>query len=264
MTKILVAGCSMANGHSLKGMKIQDVNDPLIWPNLLSRHFARPEVHNLSVSGFNNHSIFIETMSALIKHHYDVVIVSWSQLGRINLRVGLELYSTLSKLNDHDDINLNPGVQISNKWLNSIGDNLRKIQNDHWLLLDLVKYVNTLYHLQATVRGSDIFFVNSMMDFLPLGYFEKKEYATPSELDTYTQELLNVNSRDDDEIRKLYCMIHNQYESYGGIQSQAWLNLYHSLQSLQIDNAQPKDQHPGYQSQKLFAEYLVEKIKDKD
>lgn len=264
MTKILVAGCSMANGHSLKGMQIQDVDDPMIWPNLLSRHFSQPEVHNLSVSGLNNHSIFIETMSALIKQHYDVVIVCWSQLGRINLQVGLELYSTLSTLNDHCGINLNPGVQISNRWLNSIGDNIRKIQNDHWLLLDLVKYVNTLYHLQTTVRRSNIFFVNSMMDFLPPGYFEKKEYIKPSELDTYTQELLNVDSRDDDEIRDLYCMIHNQYESYGGIQSQAWLNLYQSLQSLQIDNAQPKDQHPGYQSQKLFAEYLVEKIKDRD
>jgi hypothetical protein len=149
MTKILVVGCSMTAGAGLCAtvtdpFKI-DVTDPNLWVNQLCHQlFDTPQVTNLAITGKNNEWIFNETACALVKDHYDVVLVAWSELGRFNYNIGLESYSTatiLSSLGSRD-IKINPGVTVSAKWQSKIGDQLRKFLNDHWTILDLIKYVN--------------------------------------------------------------------------------------------------------------------------
>ena len=97
---------------------------------------------------------------------------------------------------------------------------------------------------------------------IPDTYFNYIDFSTPSELDSYTQDLLNVETRDDSEIKQIYNMIHEQYNLYGGIKSEHWLNLYNSFMSMKIDDAD-KDGHPGYKSQDLFANYLLPILKEK-
>lgn len=249
--KVLVVGCSFARGHGLK----YEHKDPELWVNKLfpEQKFL---VNNLSQSGANNQWIFLETMSELIKQSYDLVLVSWSAIPRFSFHVGLELYSVRTKLdNNTEDINLNNHVTISGKWLKSLGDGLRKIHNDHWSLLELVKYVNVLIKIQTQANGK-IFFVNALGPW-PDQYFQEKNITLPSQLTDYEKNLLQVETRDDEEIFQLYKMIHSQYKNYGGIQESYWLNLYNSLRNQQIDVVSSLDSHPGYQSQKIYESYLT-------
>ena len=94
----------------------------------------------------------------------------------------------------------------------------------------------------------------------PKDYFTKKEFTLPSELSEFERRILNVDTRDDEEIIKLYNKIHNDYQSYGGIHEEYWLNLYDSLRSLQIDDASSTDQHPGLLSQDVFVKKLKQNI----
>ena len=74
--------------------------------------------------------------------------------------------------------------------------------------------------------------------------------------------MLHFDFRDDTEIKDLYDMIHSQYNQFGGIQENNWLNLYKSLVSMQVDDVSVTDTHPGYVSQNIFAEYLISQLKE--
>lgn len=253
--KILVVGCSISRGHGLP----DTVRNPELWVNKL---FPNQDIKNVSQTGANNYWIFLETISELIQQHYDIVLVGWSAIPRYNFHVGLELYTVRTMLSNSVDIGLNNYETISGKWLDKIGDNLKKISNDHWDILDLIKYVNTLVEIQKVCRGGKIFFVNSLAPW-PQGYFTHKKINLPSDLSTYEQTLLSVKTRDDDEIFQLYDMIHRQYQKYGGIKEEHWLNLYQSLRSMQIDDVDINDKHPGLKSQQIFVNYLLPILKNK-
>jgi hypothetical protein len=256
--KVLAVGCSMTKGHGLK----HESSDPELWVNKLFP-CNKYKVINKSKTGVNNHWIFLETISQLLTETYDIVLVGWSAIPRFNFNVGLELYSTHTMLASADaSVNLNNNNTISGKWLKSIGDNLKKIHNDHWDFLDLVKYVNVLILLQEQKNNGRLFFVNTLGPW-PDNYFSKKQINLPSDLSLFEQNLLQVNTRDDDEIFQLYEMIHNHYEIYGGIRPDHWLNLYSSLRSMQIDDVSDSDKHPGYKSQNIFANYLLPVLKEK-
>ncbi len=250
-------GCSMTRGHGLA----YECHDPELWVNKIFPP-DRYEVDNKSMSGANNQWIFLETMSQLLLNKYDIVLVGWSAIPRFNFRIGLELYSTLTKFRDDHDVNLNNDVVVTKKYLKSIGDTLLKLHNDHWDFLDLVKYVNALIKVQEKISNGRIFFVNTLGPW-PNNYWTKKQFNLPSDLTLFEQNLLQVSTRDDDEISRLYDMIHQQYATYGGIQENHWLNLYASLRSLQSDQVSDTDCHPGYKSQTVFANTLLPIIQEK-
>lgn len=255
--KLLIAGCSITDGNGLPGEK----DNPGIWANQLAQKFNATSITNVAKSGANNQYIFLETMSAMIKNHYDVIIVSWSALGRFNFRVGLEQYTVDTMLTDSHDVNILGGQTISKKWLAETGDRLRKIHNDHWDLLELVKYINVLIKLQSSTNGK-IFFVNGIGGWSDQ-YFVKKQIQLPSDLDSYTHNLLDADMRDDEEILKLYDMIHSHYDDYGGIHEELWLNLYQSLFEIKIDTVSASNNHPGILSQHLYADLLYTRLTNK-
>lgn len=154
--KILVVGCSFANGSGLPG----EHNNSQIWANQLSKKLGVTFLKNAAKTGANNQWIFLETMSHLIKENYDLVLVEWSAIPRYKINVGLELYDTNSMLDR--DINLVKGNTISKRTLNKIKNLLLRLHNDHWDLLDLVKYVNALIEIQVKARQKNIFFINGL------------------------------------------------------------------------------------------------------
>lgn len=257
MKKILVVGCSMTRGHGLQ----KESEDPKLWVNQILSPFG--EIHNLSCTGRNNQWIFHETVSAMLaeKNSYDIVLVGWSAIPRYFFHVGLELYSVHTMLSNID-INVNNKVTFSGRWLERIGNDLKKIHNDHWDILDLIKYVNTLIALQETSPSKKIFFVNTLSPWCR-NYFNFQTHSLPSELNIYEQNLLQIETRDDDEIFALYKMIHKHYSKYGGIRESHWLNLYDSLRSMQVDNVSACDNHPGYLSQEKFTQYLGPILQEK-
>ena len=255
--KVLIAGCSFANGTGLP----QGADNPRIWANQLCKKLSSQSVKNVARTGANNQTIFLETMSALIKDTYDLVLVEWSAIPRYNITVGLELYEVNSMLTH--SVNLVGNNTISAAWLLGLKDKLLKLHNDHWDLLNLVKYVNILIEIQSKSRPGKIFFINGIGPW-PDQYFVKKQINLPSDLDTYTYDLLQSDQRNDAEIFQLYDMIHDQYNQYGNIQESYWLNLYESQMKIRIDTVSDTDGHPGYLSQDMYAnnfyKTLIEKL----
>lgn len=249
--KILVTGCSFTKGFGLK----DEEKNPALWCNQM---FPDSEIVNLSLTGADNNWIFMNTMEELFEDNYDLVIVQWSAVPRFNLQFGLERWDTSSKLNliDNYDIGLHTGDTITRDWLTDLGKRLRRYHNDHWSLLELVRYVNILSSMKE-----NIFFVNGLLPFSQ-NFFTRKNFVLPSELTAYEQELLDVENRDDEEVHELYNMIHDQYEKHGGIQEHKWLNLYDSMLSTKIDTIAEDDPHPGLDSQRQFAQAFTRKIND--
>lgn len=247
-SKVLFTGCSLTYGQGLDN----EVNDPNLWCNQLANDvFPEATIVNRSKKGANNEWIFLETMAALTKDEFDTVFVEWTAIPRYNIDVGLELYSTQTLLSDNSiDLNLN-SESFDASWLKKLGDNLRMLHHDHWDILKLIKYINVLKKLQP----QNLYFVNGMLPWID-GYFEKKDINQPSQLTDYEQHLLNVETRNDKEIFDLYDMIHLQYNEYGGIHKENWINLYNSLVNTQVDIISQEDLHPGYKSQDVFTEMI--------
>jgi len=251
--KILIAGCSYTSGYEMPSGQ----NNPDIWANLLSKKLGATTIKNVAKTGANNHFIFLETLSELIKDHYDLVLVQWSAIPRYIYHVGLELYDVETRFDR--DISIINKETISKEWLSEIKNRLLRIHNDHWDILDLVKYVNVLIELQEKVRSGKIFFINGLGPW-PDQYFVKKQINLPSDLTVFEQTLLQVDCRDDLEIFQLYNMIHEQYNNYGGIQENHWLNLYQSQNKLKVDTISSTDLHPGCASQEIFSEYFHQQL----
>jgi hypothetical protein len=258
--KILIGGCSYTSGY----MMPEEHSNPNIWANQLAKKLNATTVTNVSKTGANNHWIFLEIISELIKNEYDLVLVEWSVIPRYKFKVGLELYTVDSMLNQ--DVNVVGQQTFTKKWLMELKDCLLKIHNDHWDILDLVKYINTLIEIQQKSRQGQIFFINGMGPWADQ-YFVKKQINLPSDLDSYTYDLLQADIRDDNEIFQLYDMIHAQYKNYGGIHDERWLNLYQSMDHLKIDtigdNTGITDTHPGIASQTVFVNYFYQHLQDK-
>jgi len=250
---ILVVGCSMTYGAGLKNASL----DKNLWANKLFKDVFGNDVSitNGSKIGKNNHWIFLETMNYLVNNTYDLIVVAWSAIPRYDFHVDLELYSTHTMLNNKIPINTNRFGKTSPKQLTNTGNQLRKIHNDHWDILNLIKYINILVN---SSQGKRIVFVNTLMEFSN-DYFTHKDIFLPSELSKYERNLLNSINRNDKEVILLYNKIHKQYKMYGGIHEKVWLNLYDSLHSMQIDTSSD-NAHPGYKSQKIYVQELKSQL----
>lgn len=243
---ILVVGCSYTKGHGLDN----EEKNPLLWVNCLFKDIGK--ITNISQHGWNNESIFHAAAEELLNREYDVALICWSAIPRYNFNVGLEWYSTRTRLTKDFDIHVNNNVTFSGKKLEKISNSLLEFHNDHWDILNMVRYVNILIRLQVNLKKGKILFVNGLG---PWGenYFRPHPWVTTNELDDYTKFILSVDSRDDNEIKAIYNKIHNSYLNAGGIQEKYWLNLYNSLRNMQIDFVSNSDRHPGYQSQNYYA-----------
>ena len=133
------------------------------------------------------------------------------------------------------------------------------LNHSHYYIRDLVNYVNILKNL-ANAKNTKIFFINNILPW-DNAYFNYIDTTViPSMLTDYTKELLDSNHRDDHDINLLYHTMHEDYNNNGGIQQDIWLNLYQSNYNMMIDVNHDLG-HPGYQSNKLFADFLIEQLK---
>lgn len=259
MTQSLLAvGCSYTKGHGL----IEEENNSRLWVNQLSENIACNEVKNIAQHGWSNESIFHATVSEITQNQYDIVLVGWSAIPRYNFDIGLETYSTRTRLTGDYDIAINGGKTFKAKHLEKIRNKLLEFQNDHWEILKLVSYVNVLIQIQEKINNKKVFFVNSMGPW-DNDYFDYKHFTKPSELGNYTQNLISCETRSDLEIELIYNKMHTSYKHAGGIQEGHWLNLYQSLMALQVDNVSRNDNHPGLASQDLFAKKLLPNLESK-
>lgn len=260
MTNLLFSGCSYSVGAGLVLEKDDSSNYTRIFSNEIFGN--NHSLTNISISGYSNLRIFIDSITTLLENKYDYAFIGWTSYPRFVSCVGLEECNCMQMFNPSGTaISEHKGNEFnfSKKFLKDVCDKLSLIQHPHYDILDIVKYVNILKNLETHIK-TKIYFINNLCHW-DYGYFtQQANNIKPSHLSQYTNQILNSNNRDDDQIERLYVKIHNDYNSVGGIQESKWLNLYHNFKSHSIDLGSD-NLHPGPKSHISYGKFLASQFK---
>lgn len=262
MKKVLFAGCSFTSGYGWDSTNpyADNTNAPELWVNLCHKNIKKLnqlELVNIGKPGSTNTDIFTEVIKNLTIHTSDVdtVFVQWTSMPRYNVGIGLELWDTSEQIatlttNTHD-INLSDGTTISRKYIQDLLDRLLVLHHPHWDILNLINYTNIIKNLGNVLGIPHIFFINGICPW-DNDYFTILKDATPESYTPYTKKtILNIDSRSDEDIFKLYNLIHTQYNDAGGVHPNNWINLYNSFSNYHVDYNFDK-LHPGTKSNQHF------------
>lgn len=253
MKKALFAGCSYTAGHGLELEK----SSPELWVNLLHQNtwLKQYELNNCAMGGRSNAGIFQDAVSRITQGDVAVALVCWTSVPRFEMELGVETYPTRAvflpngPLPDH---NLHD-IQYSKSYLEGVRDRVISLVHPHYEIVNVIRYVNALLRL-AKLTQTKLFFVNAICPW-DRNYFTQLHDVLPNAYTKFTQQTLHTQTRDDDEIYKIYNKIHHEYQSNGGIQPSHWLNLYDSFDSQKIDTNQD-GVHPGPKSNQFYFEQL--------
>jgi hypothetical protein len=255
MGTIAFAGCSFTAGTGFNQDDIDSDcwNSPHLWVNLCHQNidcFKELNLVNLSQRGASNQDIFEQALYAISSNpDLEYLICAWTSMPRFHFEVGFELYATtVASFSTNKQHNLNDKI-ISAEYLNNIIDRFRTLIHLQHEIVKVVKYSNLIkkfahnvkvININAICPWDDKFFIKQFGNFLP------------SNLTKFTQnEILNCKNRDDEEIRNLYDLQHNQYNQAGGIDEICWVNLYNSFKNLHVDT-NFDGLHPGVESNKIY------------
>lgn len=260
MKHALFCGCSYTSGTGFE----LEAQEPGLWVNLLHQNtlLQQYKLLNAGKAGRSNAGIFEDACYNLLHSECAYAFVEWTSGPRYELELGLELYDTRwvvvpngpARQHDLNDCSYSTG------YLNNIRDRFVTLSHPHYEILNIVCYTNILEKL-AKLKHTQIFFINGLCEW-DHDYFTRLTNVLPSDYTPYTQKIINVDSRDDVEIFKLYQKIHDQYQSHGGIQQHSWLNLYSSMRSMKIDT-NSDNMHPGTQSNQLYFTEFNKKLQEK-
>lgn len=241
-------------------------NHSNLWVNLCHKNitqFQQLELLNLGQGGASNHDIFENTTEIISRHatNIEYLVCQWTAMPRYNFKAGLELWPTHEQW--HNPLNRGKiGVDHNNgdSWarseLNKLYDKLMVLHHLHGEILRVVRYSNIIANLCKQI-GIKLIFVNGLCPWDD-NYFTRitGNKVTPSQYTKFTQEdILNINSRNDEDIFKLYKQAHNEYDLAGGVRSAEWSNLYNSMLTSLVDYNADKS-HPGTQSNQLYLQQI--------
>jgi hypothetical protein len=256
MKYTVFAGCSYTAGTGFELEK----EDPVLWANqLYKKYFDHTQKLNLAKSGRSNQNIFQDTVRALVTIPVAYAIVEWTNMPRYEVELGFELYPTRQVfapnigVSDREMHNL----KYSSDYLSSIRDRFTSLAHPCSEIISVVSYVNIILNL-AKFTNTKIFFVNGLCPW-DENFFNKQHNVLPNEYTLYTQQILDVETRSDQEAFALYDKLHKQFEDEGGINEDCWLNLYQPLRTKLIDVNSDK-MHPGAKSNDLYFNMLSESI----
>jgi len=270
MKKAVFAGCSLTAGTGWNS------TDPLadckthenLYVNLCCANLdqlSNLETVNVAASGASNTDIFEQVVSAIATYgsNIDTLFCQWSAMPRYRFQAGFELWDTTLSLNYFSeaarataDLNLSRGKSWSKEYLNDLLDRFLVLHHLHGEILKVVRYSNTLQKL-SNFHGIDIWFINGICPW-------DREYFTrlsgynimPENFTEFTKkQIINIDSRDDSDIFKLYHKLHDEYDAAGGINNTAWINLYESMQQARTDT-NFDNIHPGITSNQHYFQQI--------
>jgi hypothetical protein len=257
MTQVLFSGCSICEGHGLDG----GFENPSHYSQVLAKAVFDTDcaITNIGVGGYSNLRIFLDTCSALLQRPYDYAFVGVTGYPRYVIDLGLEPYATKRMFNSSTDIraHLSAGVEYTGAYLTDVKDRFLELHHDHQEIVDIVQYVNILLAMGQNT-GTRIYFLNTIANW-DHGFFERIQHHTilPESMTAYTRHLINIDHRGDEDCNQLYHRIHDEYQHAGGVQSQAWLNLYTNMTNFFTDQGTDK-LHPGPESHKSYGSFLAQ------
>jgi hypothetical protein len=264
-------GCSFTAGNGWidaapeTSVTIPVKDCPFLWVNLCKNNiqkFDALELINHGQGGASNTEIFQNTieMMSTFGADIDTLFCQWTSMPRYNFTVGFELWNTAESLtgpeefkNSHN-INLNRGDRWTREYIDDILNRLKTLHHLHWEILKVVQYTNIISNLANKLKIKNLFFINGLCPW-DKNYFVKLHDVLPEAYTGFTKkEILNIETRDDEDIYKLYELAHQHYQEAGGINLSQWVNLYDSFLENRID-FNFDNQHPGKKSNELY--YLM-------
>ena len=266
MSKVVFTGCSFTAGNGWVDMadpdeshKLECKNHPDLWVNLCATQIDQLknlEVVNLGEGGASNSEIFANTVRAIgtFGPGIDTLFCQWTGMPRYNFDIGFELWSTREGLQrvgkSKHNVNLTCGDSWSRKYLDDIFDRFLVLHHLHGEIVKVVEYSSILQKLSQQL-GIKLYFVNGICPW-DRNYFVKLSGVSPEEYTLFTKkEILNIESRDDEDIFKLYDIMHTDYVQAGGIDLSNWVNLYDSMKQTMLDTNYDNN-HPGKKSNQLY------------
>lgn len=267
MSKLVVAGCSLSSGTGFDPDNpfVDCLDAPELWVNLCAKNIdalSSLELINVSQRGASNTIIFENAVKEIGKHgnNIDTMFCQWTAMPRYQFSVGLEFWSTNESLvprqRSKEDVSLVNGIKIKRSYLDNLLNQLNALHHLHSEILKVVKYTNILKNLAAK-NNIKIYFINGICPW-DKDYFKKlsSPNITPKDLTDFTKtKILNIEHRSDEDIFKLYNIIHEDYDREGGIDPRDWINLYDSMgrnkKDLNADN-----EHPGIISNQYYFDQI--------
>ena len=233
--KILVVGDSIPYGYGFS----KGINDPAIWPNRLASSL-NAEVTNLSVAGYDNQGIFLNTLSGLNSDQFDLVLVQFTNMSRVILSP-----------NVHSIINLS-NRQFDSSWSNHLSLNdynlFHKVFTtlngnfEHWKRL--VKIIQVLQTNKHNIR-----FINGML-FWTEDFFK-------NDRSVFADDLISSINLPDEDIEKCTEQINRDKST---IDLSLWINPFKNFMLSRTDSVSATDNHPGPESHKLYTDIILNSL----
>jgi hypothetical protein len=264
MKKVIFTGCSFTAGNGwtdinpYQSMLIACKTHPELWVNLCHTQISKLkslELVNNGVGGASNTEIFQNTVDSISSHKdIDTIFCQWTSMPRYNFSVGFELWPTIEGLQHRSrsksDVNLSNGDHWDRKYLNDLLDRLLALHHLHGEILKVVKYSAILKKLCSNF-DIKLYFINGLCPW-DQDYFVRLTNVLPESYTPFTKkQILDIDSKDDNDIFKLYEILHNDYDKAGTIDPADWINLYDSMLKNKLDT-NFDNLHPGTQSNQLY------------
>lgn len=256
----IFCGCSYVQGIGLDLEK----SDPRLWVNILHQgipELSVTELHNAGTGGSTNEEIFLSAINQILQGQCKYLFVAWTSLKRLKVNPSVELYSTqvYMERKSIDDVKINPNTTIPGSYIENIRDRFFDLTHIHYDLLKILQYTTILDSL-ASRFNINIFFVNSLLP-VDTNYFSRvsTESRLPSDTTMFTQNLLNLKTRDDKEYFEIYDKIHLDYKNTGSLLCN-WINLDHGFRTHFYLDQGNDNLHPGPISNQHFADFLLKKL----
>ena len=268
--KIIFTGCSLTDGYGWVDRKSNNLHYednvkackecPELWVNLCHNQILqlnKLELFNYGIAGISNTEIFEHTITAIVNFNFDIdtLFCQWTGMPRVGFHVGFELWNTELRFpGKNNDITLSNGSHWDKKYLDELINRIAVLHHLHAEIVKLVKYCNILQAL-ASRFNIKLYFINGLCPW-DQNYFIRLSNVTPEEFTTFTKkDILEINSRNSENIFKLYKKMHNDYDNAGGINPSQWVNLYNSMQNNKIDTNYD-NKHPGTKSNRLYFQQI--------
>jgi hypothetical protein len=264
MTAAVFTGCSYTEGMGLEHTS----NDKDLWVNIFhSTVLGNTQLINLGLRGSTNIEIFQQSIEAILKNNCQYLFVQWTELQRWRVNPSVELYDTDILVSSANlitrDIQVNPDITYSRKYIIDVKNRFLDLQHEHYDIVRVLGYSKIIKQL-CDQFGIVPFFINGLIP-VDAGYFDhiQSEGRVPSDTTKYTQQQLNMDTRDDDEYFMLYDKIHKEYDAELKFTRDYWLNLDLGYRKyFYVDRAQD-DLHPGIESNLIFAQHLIKNFQER-
>lgn len=243
-------GCSFTVGEGLDREKL-DVHN---YCNLVADHY-RADVKNLGVKGNSNYNIFMSALNELVHDAPDILFVQWSGLNRQWLYPGPNTHLVVSA-EPQTDYNY-MDIHYSKSDLQRFADQFQILNHDYNNLLTVINYTNILLEFGGE---TEIVFVNGLLPWRD-DLEDLKSLSNPAQFfSRYTRQLLDFDTRDDNEIHDLFTKLHNEIDA---MDKDAWVNMFESFYSL-IEDLGNDNRHPGIKSHSRYAEMIITYLEKQD